>query len=115
MAEITKLVQDFERTRVQLAAIESQGQQLSMQSNIVDEAIKELKETKEEKVYKAAGNILIQADVKKVQKELEDQKETIDLRVKTVKKQEESLIEKMNKLKSEIEAAQKSPKGEEKK
>ena len=108
--DVNKLIQDFERSRVQLSAIEQQNQQLSMQAGMLEEALKELKDTKEEKVYKAAGSILILSEVKKVQKELEEQKETVDLRSKTVKKQEESLIDKLNKLKSEIETAQKGSK-----
>ena len=74
----------------------------------------ELKDTKEKKVYKAVGNILIQTDTKKMEKELSDQKETVDLRIKTVKKQEEAMLEKLNKLKSEIEAAQKGANKDEK-
>jgi prefoldin beta subunit len=114
MVDLNKNIQEFERSRVQLAAIENQSNTLSMQSKFIDEALKELKETKEEKVYKAVGNILILSDSKKVMKELEEQKETIALRLKTIKKQEEAVIDKMNKLKNEIENAQKSSTGENK-
>ena len=107
MSEINKLIQDFERSRVQLGAIENQVQTLTVQSKVVGEAISELKDTKEKKVYKAVGNILILSDVSKVKKELEDQKETIDLRLKTVKKQEENILDKLNTLKSEIESMNK--------
>lgn len=105
MADMTKAIQDFERGRVQLSAIEGQGQSLAVQSQVMAEALKELKETKEKKVYKAVGNILILTDTKRVEKELAEQKETIDLRVKTVKKQEEAMLDKLNKLKAEIEAS----------
>src|SRR3989344_6642370 len=104
---MNKTIQEFERSRVQLSAIEGQAQNLNMQSKMLDEAIKELKETKEKKVYKAVGNIPILTEVKKMEKELEEQKESIDLRSKTVKKQEDAMLDKLNKLKSEIESAQK--------
>ncbi len=107
MSDLNKLIQDFERNRVQLSGIEAQSQSLSLQLNVLDEAIKQLKESKEEKVYKSVGPVLFLSDAKKVQKELEEQKETFDLRLKTLKKQEEILIDKMNKLKAEIESLQK--------
>ncbi|HLC92493.1 MAG TPA: prefoldin subunit [archaeon] len=112
MAEMNKMIQEFEKSRVQLSAIESQGQSLTMQAKILEDALKELTETKEKKVYKAVGNILILTDVKKMEKDLSDQKESVDLRAKTVKKQEEAMLDKLNKLKGEIESAQKSLKGE---
>ena len=115
MSDMNKAIQEFERGRAQLSAIESQGQSLTIQSQILGDALAELKDTKEKKVYKAVGNILILTDVKKVEKELSEQKETVDLRQKTVKKQEEAMLDKLNKLKSEIEAEQKGTKGEEKK
>ncbi len=108
MEDINKAIQDFERSRVQLSAIEGQGQSLAIQAQVLGEALKELQETKEKKVFKAVGNILILTDVRRMEKELSEQKETIDLRQKTVKKQEESLMEKLNKLKAEIEALQKA-------
>lgn len=108
MADLNKSIQEFERSRVQLGAIENQVQSLTIQSQVVEEALKELKDTKEKKVYKAVGNILILTDTKKVEKELSDQKETIELRLKTVKKQEEATLDKLNKLKVEIEATQKA-------
>lgn len=107
MADLNKTIQEFERGRLQLSAIEGQAQNLGMQSKILEEALKELSETKEKKVYKAVGNILILTDIKKMEKELVEQKETVDLRQKTVKNQEEAMLDKLNKLKSEIEAVQK--------
>ncbi|MEM4256994.1 MAG: prefoldin subunit [Candidatus Diapherotrites archaeon] len=112
VSEINKLIQEFERNRVQLSSVEAQSQSLSLQSNVLEEAIKQLKESKEEKVYKSVGPVLFLSEAKKVQKELEDQKETVDLRLKTLKKQEEVLLDKLNKLKAEIEALQKQPKEE---
>jgi len=114
MEDMNKTIQEFERSRVQLAAIENQSQSMKIQSQVITEALEELKNSKEDKVYKAVGNILILSNAKKVEKDLSDQKETIDLRAKTLKKQEENITDKLNKLKIEIEKAQK-PEEEEKK
>ncbi|MCR4369323.1 MAG: prefoldin subunit [archaeon] len=106
MAELNATIQDFERGRMQLSAVEQQGQSIRIQSKVIEEALKELNDSKEEKVYKAVGNILILSDKKKIEKDLGDQKESLDLRAKTLKKQEEVLLDKLNKLKVEIESLQ---------
>jgi prefoldin beta subunit len=50
-------------------------------------------------VYKSIGTLLIRADNKKeLQKELDEHKETIGVRVKTLKKQENTLSERYQSL-----------------
>jgi prefoldin beta subunit len=108
-------VAQFERSRMQLMNVSGQKQQMQIQSMTMKQALEELAKTKEKKVYKAVGNILIQDDTDKVKKDLQEKKESIDLRLKTVEKQEESLINKLNKLKSELEGKPVSEAKEEKK
>ncbi len=105
MAEqnIQQNVTEFERNRAQLMGISNQKRQLELQSNAFGAALTELKSTKEKKVYKAVGNILVLSDVKRVEKELSEQKESADVRLKSLQKQEETVIDKLNKLKSMIE------------
>ncbi len=104
MAEGTQqLIAQFRIGRQQLLNIGNQKQQLLAQSNTLGAAIDELKETKQKKVFKAVGNILIEKDVGKVKKELQEAKESIDLRIKTLQKQEDSLINKLNKIKAKLE------------
>lgn len=94
---------DFERSRQQLFSISSQKQQLEFQSTTLGKAIEELEKTKEKKAYKAVGNILILTDVSDLSKQLKEQKETTDLRVKSLQKQEDSTVQKLNKMKAKIE------------
>lgn len=110
-----QMMAEFERSRMQLMNITMQKQQLQAQSKVLQEALDELKNTKEKKVYKAVGNILILSDTKKVEKDLKGQKDSVDLRAKTMQKQEDSLIDKLNKLKSQLESPQKEVQKEEKK
>lgn len=100
-------IMEFERNRAQLLNVSSQKQQLQIQTQTLKITSEELEKTKEKQVYKAVGNILILSDTAKVKKEVKEKIESAELRTKTVQKQEESLINKLNKLKSEIEAAQK--------
>jgi len=97
---------EFERNRVQLLSVSAQKQQFQLQSNTMAQSIEELEKTKEKKVFKAVGNILVQSDTEKVRKELVEKKESLDLRIKSLQKQEDSLVNRLNKLKSDIENAQ---------
>ena len=105
----------FEQSRQQLLGVSGQKQQLQTQSVTLIKALEELEKTKEKKVYKAVGNILILSDTQETKKELEQLKETVDLRVKTLQKQEDVLIQKLNKLRSTLEGTAPTTKGESKK
>lgn len=106
--EIQQKVMDFERSRNQLMGVSSQKQNLQIQSQTLKATLEELEKTKEKKVYKAVGNILILSDTAKVKKDVKDKQESAELRLKTLQKQEESLVNKLNSLKAELEAAQKA-------
>lgn len=105
---------DFSRNRDQLISISTQKQQYQLQSATLEKSIEELEKTSEKKVYKAVGSILILSDVGQVKKDIAEQKETIDLRVKTLQKQEDALVQKLNKLKSEIEDSDSASKSDSK-
>ncbi len=96
---------EFERQRQLLMNLGMQKQQLQVSLSGTEKAQEELDKSKEEKVFVAIGNILIQKDKKAVESDLKEQKETMELRLKTVEKQEESTLAKLNKLKSDIETA----------
>ncbi|MEK6973259.1 MAG: prefoldin subunit [archaeon] len=109
-AAMQQKVVDFRKSREQLMMISGQKQQIQAQAFAISEALKELKETKEKKVYKAVGNILVLKDVDLVKTELDEVSEKFNLRVTTLQKQEDALLERLNKLRAEIEGeAQKAP------
>jgi len=82
--------------RQQLMFLTQQKQQIQFQLNVLDNTIKELEKTKEKKVYKGIGNVFIYADKDEVIKETKDLKDTLDLRQKTVQKQEDAILKKIN-------------------
>ena len=84
--------------RQQLMFVTNQKQQMQFQANILESTIKELEGTKEKKVYKGTGNIFISKDKDDVLKETIETKETISLRIKTLEKQENELMKKLNEL-----------------
>ncbi len=105
MVEIREKIMEFEKQRQMLMNITMQKQQLEASVNALGKSLEELAKTDEGKVYKAAGAIMVLRDAKEVKKELEDMKESQSLRAKTLDKQEKTLVDKLNALRVEIEAA----------
>ncbi len=101
------ILREFESYRNQLFLISDQRKQVDFQVAAVDLAVKELEKTKEKKVFKAIGNVLISEDRSKVLKELKEQKETLETRLKSFERQEKKLAEKLESLKMKIDAATK--------
>ena len=97
----------FEQVRQQLQLLTTQRIQVESQLKELDNALEELdKTTKGTTVYNRVGSLLIKVDDKnKLKKEMKDQKETIDVRVKTLERQEKQLKEHYTKLQSEISKA----------
>ena len=52
---------------------------------------------------KIIGNIMISKTVEDMKKELKEQQESFELRVKTLDKQEETIMKKLNSIKSQVE------------
>lgn len=107
------LMMDFEKNRQTLGNILNQKQQLNVQLEVIAASMEELEATDEKTVMKIIGNIMVNKSTEEMKKELTEQKESFELRLKTVEKQEQSLMKKLNSLKAEIEGSEKGA-GEEK-
>ncbi|MBW2973493.1 prefoldin subunit beta [Candidatus Woesearchaeota archaeon] len=91
----------------QLQLIEQQVQTMAMQKQQfqtqlfeVENALKELKTSKT--AYKIVGNIMVLSEKEKLEKELKQKKEIIDLRIANLDKEEKKLKEKAKKLQEEL-------------
>jgi prefoldin beta subunit len=115
MSEKEKAIAEFEKARSQLAVVSSQKRNLEGQVAVIDAAAEELAKTKEKSAYKAIGNILVPAETKSLLKDVKKQRESVDLRIKTVQKQEDTLMEKLNMLRGEIEGKPVTPAAKEEK
>ncbi len=83
-----------------LQTVLSHRQQLQEEIGELDSALTELNTT--EKAYKIVGRIMIASSKDKLLKELQDQKEVLDIRLKNFSKQEEKLKENLEKLQKEV-------------
>ena len=77
-----------------------QKQQFQLQLAEIDSALKELETTDE--AYKIVGNIMALTKKEELKKDLKEKKEVVELRVKTMEKQETQIKEKASKLQEEI-------------
>lgn len=66
----------------------------------VESALKEVKKGKD--AYKIIGNVMVKAEKKDLQKDLEQKKEMLDIRIKNIEKQEERLKDKASKIQEEV-------------
>ena len=77
-----------------------QKQQTQSKFLEIDSALKELNMGSDN--YKIIGNIMVKADNKKLKQELEDEKEIIKIKIKSLEKQETSMREKAKKIQTEV-------------
>ena len=83
-----------------LQALLSQKQGLQMQLLEIDSALKELGKTEE--AYRIIGNVMVLADNPELQAELGSKKETIELRIKSIDRQESATREKAAAMQKEV-------------
>ena|SRR3989344_5538820 len=110
-------MENTENKIAQLQMLEQNIQNFLMQKQTfqsqmieVDNALDELEKSKG-KAYKIIGAIMISSDKEQLKKELHGKKEVIDLRIKTIEKQENQLKEKAAKLQTEVLAQIKTKEG----
>lgn len=84
----------------------TQKMQTEAQRRETDAAIDELRKAKASaEVYKAVGRILIRSDLKDLKKELADDAETLDVRLKSIEKQEGKVRDKALELQKKLQTA----------
>ena len=90
-------LQMFEQS---LQSFLGQKQQFQIQLVEVESALNELNGT--DKAFKIIGNIMVESDKSELKADLQSKREMLELRIKTMEKQEAQVREKASKLQSEI-------------
>lgn len=105
--QIQNQITQFEQVRQQLQLLTSQRIQVEAQLRELDNALEEVNKLKKNAVlYKKVGSIFIKVDDKKKLKDtLTEQKESFDIRIKTLERQEKQLKERYSELQKEISKA----------
>lgn len=105
--QLRNQLQLFQQLQQQAQVVVSQRAQLEMQLREAEKTLEELAKVGDDApIYRAAGSLLIRAkDKAGITTELQEQKETTEVRLTSMKRQEEKLRERLTSLQKEIQAA----------
>lgn len=99
--ETEKKIQQLQLIEQNLNNIVMQKQSFQMQLMENENALSELEKTKKD-AYKIVGTIMINSNKEDLKKELNEQKEILDLRIKNIEKQENNFKEKAEDIQKEV-------------
>ncbi|TLZ61313.1 MAG: prefoldin subunit beta [Methanobacteriota archaeon] len=105
--QLQNQIQQYQQLQQQLQVLGSQRIQLEAKLREIDNTLEELGKLPDDStVYKSIGVLLVRADDRDaLKKELDDHKETLTIRVKSIQKQEKALGERYEDLQKKIQAA----------
>ena len=107
--QLQNQIAQFQQVQQQLQSVSTQKLQMNAQIKEIERTISELEKATGD-VYRNVGSLLIKVDDKDaVKAELEESKETLEVRVKSVERQEAGLREKYNSLQETINKAMGKP------
>ena len=94
----------FQQMQQQAQALTQQTSQIEMSVNEIERTLNEIEDTNDKNtLYRAIGSIMQKVDnVKKLKKELMDEKETLEIRNKSLKGQVENLNVQINEMQSKL-------------
>ena len=96
----------FQQAQQQAQAISMQKQSVDLQLKETKKALEEIKKTEDDAdVYKTAGTLLIKVKKDEMVIDLEDKIETLQLREKTVKRQEERIMSRHQEMQASLQEA----------
>jgi len=100
--EAKKLVGQFQAYQQQLQSVLVQKESLKIQTLEIERALEELEKTKQKTAYKITGRIMISKPVDELKKELDENKEATDVRVKSLEKTEERISDRLKELQAKL-------------
>jgi|SRR3989344_197834 len=99
--ETKKNIQELQLFEQNLQGLSMQKQAFLMELTEVENALSEIKDNNEP-IFKVIGQIMVKTDKKKIEKELKEKKDLINLRIKSIERQENLLNQNVDKIKTEL-------------
>ena len=99
--ETARQIQDLQIIEQNMQSLLMQKQAFLLESSETENALEQLKKAEDE-VYKIVGQIMIKSKKSDVEKELKQKKEILDLRIKSIEKQENLVKEQLTKRRDEV-------------
>ena len=101
--EAQQMLMELQAYQQQMQTVLLQKESLSIQQMENSKALEELEKTTHDDVFKTVGPILIKSTKKILTEELKERQETIDLRLKSMQKQETRIRDKMKEAQDKLE------------
>jgi len=101
MESTDKKIQEIQILEQNLHNVLLQKQNFQIEISETQNALEEL-EISGEETYKIIGQLMLKSDKEKMKKELTDKQETLELRIKTLEKQENEMVKRIGNLREEI-------------
>jgi prefoldin beta subunit len=103
-AKLQNDIKQFQRLQQELGAIQQQRLQIDLRVREIGHTVEELKTLPEESVvYRPIGGLLVRAKTKKeVEELLTEDKETLEVRLKAIERQENHLKERYTTMQQEL-------------
>lgn len=98
--ETEKKISQLQMMEQSMQTFLMQKQQFQAQLIEIESALKELERTKE--AYKIVGNIMVSSTKEELESDLKKKKELIELRIKTLEKQESQIKERASTIQAEV-------------
>ncbi len=99
--ELQKRIQNLQSLEQDFQQLVSQKQNIQLELNESNTALEEVQKTDKD-VFQVLGNVMVSADKDKLKKDLEETKQNLDSRLKTLEKQETSLRENIERIRNEV-------------
>ncbi|MHC1629116.1 MAG: prefoldin subunit beta [Candidatus Nezhaarchaeales archaeon] len=104
--EIQHKIMQFQEIQERIRALIARRQQLEVELREVERTLDELKDVNDETpIFKFAGRVLIRVNKENIVKELNDKKETLELHIKTLEKQEAQARKRFEELRQDLSQA----------
>ncbi|HDN50648.1 MAG TPA: prefoldin subunit beta [Thermoplasmatales archaeon] len=104
--QVQNQLKQMQQLQQQLEMLVQQRLQLDVRLRETENALEELNKLEDGSlIYKTIGNLIIKADRETVLKELQEEKESSELRKKTLEGQETKIKEKLEELQTKIQEA----------
>jgi len=95
-------IMQFQQLQQQLQLLLMQKQNIQLQVAELENAINEVSNTAEEKVYEIVGNVMVKKSKESLLKSLKEKKDMMDLRSSTIEKQTQKISEHATELQKEL-------------
>ncbi|WP_457548664.1 prefoldin subunit beta [Archaeoglobus sp.] len=101
--QVQNMIAQLQTVQQQLQMVVSQKLQLENALKEIEEAINEVEKVGEDTpIYKTVGTVLVKTKKDEILKELNEKKETIEVRIRALSRQEEKLKERLQELQNKV-------------